>query len=91
MHLTCMVLRDNTNKPKLIQVGILACLINGQIMNIDMFKNLVCKLFNEANTLMNNEVNQNINLAKPTNMFTNLFKITVTFEWFSFAISYKGM
>jgi hypothetical protein len=43
-------------------------------MNIDMFKNLVCKLFNKANTLMNNEVGQNINLAKPTNMSTNLFK-----------------
>jgi hypothetical protein len=88
MHLTCMVLRDNTNKPKLVQVGILTCLINGQFMNIDMFKDLVCKLFNKANTIMINEVGQKRNLAKPTNMFTNLFKIIVTFEWFSFAISY---
>jgi hypothetical protein len=75
-----MVLRDNTNKPKLVQVGLPTCIINGQFMNIDMFKNLVCKLFNEANTIMNNEVGQKISLAKPTNMFTNLFKIIVIFE-----------
>jgi hypothetical protein len=80
MHLTCIVLRDNTNKPKLVQVGLFACIVNGQFMNINMFRNLVCKLFNEANTIMNNEVVQNINLAKPTNMFTNLFKIIVIFE-----------
>jgi hypothetical protein len=79
---------DNTNKPKLVKVGLLACIINGQFMNINMFRNLVCKLFNEANTIMNNEVGQKINLAKPTNMFTNLFKIIVIFEWFSFAMSY---
>jgi len=67
MHLTCMVLRDNTNKPKLVQMSLFACIINGQFMNIDMFKNLVCKLFNKANTIMNNEVGQNRNLAKSTN------------------------
>ncbi len=49
-------------------------------MNIDVFKNLVCKLFNKANTIMNNEVGQNRNLVKPTNMFTNLLKIIVIFE-----------
>jgi hypothetical protein len=88
MRLTCMVLTDNTNTPKLVQVGLLACIINGQFINIDMFKNLVCKLFNEVKKIMNNEEGQNINLAKRTNVFTNLFKIIVTFEWFSFAISY---
>jgi hypothetical protein len=80
MCLTCMVLRNNTNKPKLVQVVPFACISNRQFMNIDVFKNLVCKLFNKANTIMNNEVGQNRNLVKPTNMFTNLLKIIVIFE-----------
>jgi hypothetical protein len=50
------MLGDGPNIPRLVQIGPLACTINGQTITIDTLKNLVGKLFSEENKIMSNQL-----------------------------------
>jgi hypothetical protein len=54
MCFACTVLGDGLDIPRLVWIGPLACTIDGQIVTIDTLRNLVGKLLNEANKIMNN-------------------------------------
>jgi hypothetical protein len=56
MCLACLVLGDGPDVPRLVQIGPLACTIDGQAMTIDTLRNLVSKLFGEANKVMSNQL-----------------------------------
>jgi hypothetical protein len=56
MHLACKVLDDGLNIPIFIWIGPLACTIDGQAITIDTLRNLVGKMLNEANKIMNNQL-----------------------------------
>jgi len=56
MHLTCIVLGDGPNIPRLIRIGPWACMIDVQTVTIDTLQNLVGKLPNEANKVMSNQL-----------------------------------
>jgi hypothetical protein len=48
------MLGDGLDIPRFVWIGPLACTINGQIVPIDTLWNLIGKLLNEANKVMNN-------------------------------------
>jgi len=56
MHFTCMVLGDVPDIPKLVQIGAMACTIDGQAVTIDTLRNLVGKLLGEANKVMSDQL-----------------------------------
>jgi hypothetical protein len=56
MSLACTVLGDGLYIPRLVWIGLLACIIDGQIVTINTLRNLVHKLFKEANDVMNNQL-----------------------------------
>jgi hypothetical protein len=56
MRLACTVLGDGPDVPKLVRIGPLACTIDGQAVTIDTLRNLVGKLFSEANKVMSNQL-----------------------------------
>ncbi len=56
MCLACTVLGDGPDIPRLVRIGPMACTIDGQAVTIDTLRNLVGKLFREANKVMRNEL-----------------------------------
>jgi hypothetical protein len=56
MRLACTVLGDGPDIPRLVRIGPMACTIDGQAVTIDTLRNLVGKLFREANKVMRNEL-----------------------------------
>jgi len=56
MCFACTVLGDALDIPRLVWIGLLACTIDGQIVTIETLRNLVGKLLNEANKVMNNQL-----------------------------------
>jgi len=54
MRLTCIVLGDDPNIPRLVWIGPLACTIDGQTITINTLQNLVDKLFSDVNKVMSN-------------------------------------
>ncbi|CAK9222152.1 unnamed protein product [Sphagnum troendelagicum] len=56
MRLSCMVLGDGSDIPKLVRIGPMACTIDGQAITIDTLRNLVGALLCEANKVMNNQL-----------------------------------
>jgi hypothetical protein len=63
MHLTCTVLGDGPYIPRLIQIGPMACTIDGQAVTIDTLWNLVGKLPNEANKVLSNQLLLGLKMA----------------------------
>jgi hypothetical protein len=51
-----MVLGDGPDISKLVRIGPLACIIDGQVVTIDTLQNLVGKLLTKANKVMNNQL-----------------------------------
>ncbi len=56
MCLACTVLGNGPNIPRLVRIGAMACMINGQAVTIDTLRNLVGKLLGEANTVMSGQL-----------------------------------
>jgi hypothetical protein len=56
MHLTCTVLGDGPDIPRLVWIGPWACMIDAQTVTIDTLRNLVGKLLSEANKVMSNQL-----------------------------------
>jgi hypothetical protein len=56
MCLACIVLGDDPYIPIFIRIGLLACMIDGQIVTIDTLRNLVGKLFNDVNKVKSNQL-----------------------------------
>ncbi len=56
MRLACTMLGDGSNIPRFIRIGLLECTIDGQAVTINTLRNLVSKLFSEANKVMSNQL-----------------------------------
>jgi hypothetical protein len=56
MRLTCIVLGDGPDILRLIRIGAMLCTIDGEIVTIDTLRNLVDKLFGEANKVMSDQL-----------------------------------
>jgi hypothetical protein len=56
MRLACTVLGDGPDIPRLVRIGPMACTIDNHAVTIDTMRNLVGKLFREANNVMRNEL-----------------------------------
>ncbi len=56
MHLACMVLGNGSDIPRLVQIGPMVCMIDGEAVTIDTLRNLVGALLREANKVMNNQL-----------------------------------
>jgi hypothetical protein len=56
MHLAWAVSGDEPDIPRLVRIGPMACMINGQVVTIDTLRNLVGKLRREANQVMSNQL-----------------------------------
>ncbi len=63
MHLTCIMLGDGLDIPRFIQICLLACTIDGQVVTIDRLQNLVGKLLSEANKVMSNQLLLGLQIA----------------------------
>jgi hypothetical protein len=50
------MLGDGPNILRLIQIGPLTCMNNGQAITVDTLWNLIGKLLSEANKVMNNQL-----------------------------------
>jgi hypothetical protein len=56
MRLAWRVVGDGPNIPRLVQIGPMACTIDGQAVTIDTLRNLVGELLREANQVMSNQL-----------------------------------
>jgi hypothetical protein len=50
------VLGDGPNIPRFIRIGPLECTFDGQTVTIDILRNLISKLFGEANKVTSNQL-----------------------------------
>jgi hypothetical protein len=56
MRFACTVLGDGPDIPRLVQIGPMACTIDGQAVTIDTLRNLVGKLLGKANKVMSDQL-----------------------------------